>query len=634
MKRFLYLVSGVALLYLFLGGALLVASCSKDSGGDGPEEPDQPKNVTLELSRSDLVFESSGGEKTFTVSCNGNWTIDNGSSWCKTDFNSGTGNLTVTVTADVYSGMEDRNTNLTVKAGDKTQVLGVTQKGKDAIIVSKDKFEVPQEGVTISVEVKSNISYEVTIPEEFGSWIAPSPRSRAVTKASYEFVISKNSSKKPREGYILFAGNSVQDTVRIYQADRLVLTDPTCYVSHEGGEITVELKTNVNYDVQIPTSVASWISRVETRTLRTDRIHFSVSENRGRDVREALVVVKDRNSKLSDTLRVCQYGKGLIVSQQNYFVPRAGKTISVEVKGGIEYGVTIPSAFQSWIASAGGTSSSLSDVTPKTYRFAVSELEGNEEREGYIVFSGNSLTDTVYIYQGGDFTETIKGMSFDMVYVEGGTFQMGATSEQGRDYYSDEIPVHSVTLSDYYIGKFEVTQGLWKAIMDNNNPSNFQNGDDYPKYYVNWEEAQEFCKKLSQLTGKTYVLPTEAQWEYAARGGVKSRGYKYSGSNTIGNVAWYIYNSSSSTHPVATKQPNELGLYDMSGNVWEWCSDWYGYYSSESQSNPTGPSTGSSRVLRGGSWLDDASYCRVSYRRSNYPSDRSGNCGFRVVLLP
>lgn len=643
MKRLFYLVSGVMLLYLFLGGALLVASCSKDSGGDGPEEPEQPKNVMLELSRADLIFESSGGEKTFTVSCNGNWTIDNGSSWCKTDFNSGTGNLTVTVTADVYSGMEDRNTNLTVKAGDKTQVLGVTQKGKDAIIVSKDKFEVPQEGVTISVEVKSNISYEVTIPEEFGSWIAPSPRSRAVTKASYEFVISKNSSKKPREGYILFAGNSVQDTVRIYQADRLVLTDPTCYVSHEGGEITVELKTNVNYDVQIPTSVASWISRVETRTLRTDRIHFSVSENRGRDVREALVVVKDRNSKLSDTLRVCQYGKGLIVSQQNYFVPRAGKTISVEVKGGIEYGVTIPSAFQSWIASAGGTSSSLSDVTPKTYRFAVSELEGNEEREGYIVFSGNSLTDTVYIYQGGDFTETIKGMSFDMVYVEGGTFQMGATSEQGGYYDSDEKPVHSVTLSDYYIGKFEVTQGLWEEVMGTTiheqrikagYSSTYGVGSDYPMYYVNWKEAQEFCKKLSQLTGKTYVLPTEAQWEYAARGGVKSRGYKYSGSNTIGNVAWYIYNSSSSTHPVATKQPNELGLYDMSGNVWEWCSDWYGYYSSESQSNPTGPSTGSHRVLRGGSWNSYAGGCRVSNRPYDLPSSRYNCPGFRVVLLP
>ncbi len=642
MKRLFYLVSGVTLLYLFLGGALLVASCSKDSGGDGPEEPEQPKNVMLELSRADLIFESSGGEKTFTVSCNGNWTIDNGSSWCKTDFNSGTGNLTVTVTADVYSGMEDRNTNLMVKAGDKTQVLGVTQKGKDAIIVSKDKFEVPQEGVTISVEVKSNISYEVTIPEEFGSWIAPSPRSRAVTKASYEFVISKNSSKKPREGYILFAGNSVQDTVRIYQADRLVLTDPTCYVSHEGGEITVELKTNVNYDVQIPTSVASWISRVETRTLRTDRIHFSVSENRGRDVREALVVVKDRNSKLSDTLRVCQYGKGLIVSQQNYFVPRAGKTISVEVKGGIEYGVTIPSAFQSWIASAGGTSSSLSDVTPKTYRFAVSELGDDEWREGHIVFSGNSLTDTVYIYQGGDFTETVSGIEFDIVYVKGGTFQMGATSEQGSDYDSDERPVHSVTLSDYYIGKFEVTQGLWEKVMGttirqqrdkaNSGWPLYGVGSNYPMYYVNWKEAQEFCKKLSQLTGKTYVLPTEAQWEYAARGGVKSKGYKYSGSNTIDDVAWYRSNSSS-TNPVGRKQANELGLYDMSGNVWEWCSDWYGFYSSESQSNPIGSLTGSNRVLRGGSWNDHAGTCRVSNRYYYLPSVRYADSGFRVVLL-
>ena len=229
-----------------------------------------------------------------------------------------------------------------------------------------------------------------------------------------------------------------------------------------------------------------------------------------------------------------------------------------------------------------------------------------------------------------------------MVYVEGGTFQMGATSEQGRDYYSDEIPVHSVTLSDYYIGKFEVTQGLWEKVMgttihEQRIKAGYSStngvGSDYPMYYVNWEEAQEFCTRLGQLTGKNYALPTEAQWEYAARGGVKSRGYKYSGSNTIGNVAWYSDNSSSSTRPVATKQPNELGLYDMSGNVWEWCSDWDGYYSSESQSNPTGPSTGSRRVLRGGSWGYYAGGCRVSYRIGNYPSYRNFNYGFRVVLL-
>lgn len=244
---------------------------------------------------------------------------------------------------------------------------------------------------------------------------------------------------------------------------------------------------------------------------------------------------------------------------------------------------------------------------------------------------------------GEDFTEKVSGVEIEMIYVKGGTFMMGATEEQGDDAYGDEKPVHSVTLSDYYIGKFEVTQELWEKVMGTTIRQQRDKedsryilagvGSDYPMYYVNWEEAQEFCKKLSQLTGKTYVLPTEAQWEYAARGGVKSRGYKYSGSNTIGNVAWYGDNSSSSTHPVATKQPNELGLYDMSGNVWEWCSDWKGYYSSKSQSNPTGPSTGSYRVVRGGSWHDFARRCRVSHRNGINRSLRGSNYGFRVVLL-
>ena len=244
---------------------------------------------------------------------------------------------------------------------------------------------------------------------------------------------------------------------------------------------------------------------------------------------------------------------------------------------------------------------------------------------------------------GEDFTEKVSGVEIEMIYVKGGTFRMGATEEQEDDAYDREKPVHEVTLSDYYISKVEVTQGLWEKVMGTTiheqrikagYSSTYGVGSDYPMYYVNWEEAQEFCTRLGQLTGKNYALPTEAQWEYAARGGVKSRGYKYSGSNTIGNVAWYDDNSSESTHPVGTKQPNELGLYDMSGNVWEWCSDWDGYYSSESQSNPTGPSTGSIRVLRGGSWYYDAGYCRVSNRFSDDPSYRNYNYGFRVVLLP
>lgn len=165
-----------------------------------------------------------------------------------------------------------------------------------------------------------------------------------------------------------------------------------------------------------------------------------------------------------------------------------------------------------------------------------------------------------------------------------------------------------------------------------NNPSNFSDCDNCPVEQVSWEEAQEFIRKLNRMTGKNYRLPTEAEWEYAARGGSKSHGYKYSGSNSIGDVAWYEGNSGDKTHPVGQKQPNELGLYDMSGNVFEWCSDRYGGYSSSAQNNPKGPSNGSSlRVCRGGGWYFSSRYCRVSYRLSRYPGDCSYSLGFRVV---
>ena len=192
----------------------------------------------------------------------------------------------------------------------------------------------------------------------------------------------------------------------------------------------------------------------------------------------------------------------------------------------------------------------------------------------------------------------------NMVFVKGGTFTMGATAEQ-IGYGNNETPAHQVTLSDYFIGKTEVTQELWYAVMGNN-PSYFTRSSRNPVEQVSWHDCQSFIQKLNQLTGLRFRLPTEAEWEYAARGGNKSKGYKYSGSNNIGDVAWCYDNSSETTHEVGTKAPNELGLYDMSGNVWEWCSDWYGRYSSSAQSNPTGPSSGSFRVFRGGSWIGSA----------------------------
>ena len=249
--------------------------------------------------------------------------------------------------------------------------------------------------------------------------------------------------------------------------------------------------------------------------------------------------------------------------------------------------------------------------------------------------SGTSTTTA-----SGNRTFTINGVSFEMVAVKGGTFTMGGTSEQGSEAEGDEKPTHSVTLSDYYIGKFEVTQELWKAVMGNEPTYNggwtdqYGRGNNYPAYRVSWNDIQKFIRKLNQKTGANFRLPTEAEWEYAARGGNKSNGYKYSGSNSIDNVAWYTSNSGSKTHQVGIKSPNELGIYDMSGNVWEWCQDRYGSYSSGSQTNPTGPSSGSYRVPRGGSWFNSAGYCRVSNRDSNTPDGRYSGLGFRLVLVP
>jgi len=219
----------------------------------------------------------------------------------------------------------------------------------------------------------------------------------------------------------------------------------------------------------------------------------------------------------------------------------------------------------------------------------------------------------------------------EMVTVKGGTFTMGCT-DGDCDPLNRDIPTHQVTLSDFKIAKYEVTQKQWKAVMGNSsNPSKFK-GDDLPVENVTWDDVQNFITRLNEASGKKYRLPTEAEWEYAARGGNESKGYAFSGSDImkIGDVAWYKNTSGNKTHAVGTKAPNELGIYDMSGNVAEWCSDWYAVYTADSQTNPAGPATGAFRVFRGGSW-GDTRECRVASREGDKPSYRSNTCGFRLA---
>ena len=263
------------------------------------------------------------------------------------------------------------------------------------------------------------------------------------------------------------------------------------------------------------------------------------------------------------------------------------------------------------------------------------------EKENYF-----TNTQTVTVINGIIVTKNIEMITqiTGFVYVQGGTFEMGS-----NDGDNDEQPFHTVTLNDFYIKRYEVTQSEWGMIMGNN-PSHF-NGDNLPVEQITWFDAVQFCNKLSELERLTkfyaingtdvtmnwdadgYRLPTEAEWEYAARGGNQSHGYTYSGSNKLDDVAWYWDNSGSSTHEVGTKQPNELGIYDMSGNVWEWCNDWYSssYYSQSPNDNPHGPSSGSIRIRRGGYWANVPSNCRVADRAGDAPNSSHNYLGFRIA---
>jgi formylglycine-generating enzyme required for sulfatase activity len=253
----------------------------------------------------------------------------------------------------------------------------------------------------------------------------------------------------------------------------------------------------------------------------------------------------------------------------------------------------------------------------------------------------------------------------EMVSVGGGTFTMGCTPEPGDDCLTPdnrflivvfgrdpEKPAHSVTVGDFSIGKYEVTQRQWKQVMGKKNNPSYSKGDTLPVENVSWIDIQEFISRLNELSGQKYRLPTEAEWEYAARDGAKSKGHKYSGSSAIRDVAWYYENSgdvaldendwreenldanNNKTHQVGTKQPNELGIYDMSGNVWEWVNDWFGKYSDGAQTDPQGPESSSARVNRGGGWDGNTEGCRVSYRGLNSPGYRDNSVGFRLALSP
>lgn len=225
---------------------------------------------------------------------------------------------------------------------------------------------------------------------------------------------------------------------------------------------------------------------------------------------------------------------------------------------------------------------------------------------------------------------TVNGVDYAMIPVIGGTYYMGPTKEFGKVNDIGDMPVHRVTVSDFYMGQTEVTQAIWEAIMQDN-PLKAVNPD-FPIVGVSWEKCQVFIDKLNELTGKKFRLPTEAEWEYAARGGNKSQNMKYSGGDNILSVAWYKSNCENRIHAVKCKQPNELGIFDMTGNAAEFCSDWYAKYETQDQTDPKGPSNGTKRICRGGGWISPEKDCSICTRGYISPNELHKAIGFRLVL--
>ena len=319
-------------------------------------------------------------------------------------------------------------------------------------------------------------------------------------------------------------------------------------------------------------------------------------------------------------VQVTQEGVELYVPQGTVEARNSGETVYLSVFSNLEWDIDNP---LDWVEAEKFGSSLRLEVQPN---------RNPQARSGVITLSHGALSQNIVLSQdGSEWYET-----FDMVKVKGGSFLMGAqkTDSSGSNYdtsaFQIEAPVHKVTVSDFYISRYEVTQAQWVAAMGSN-PSSVQ-GDNLPVESVSWNDVIKFIGVLNKASGLEYRLPTEAEWEYAARGGANSEGYKYSGSPILGACGWYYSNSAAAMREGGGKEPNELGLYDMSGNVREWCSDWFGEYPSKEEKDPQGPSSGSVKVNRGGSWASPAVNCRNSYRFTDYPSESANDLGFRLVL--
>ncbi|MDZ7724501.1 MAG: SUMF1/EgtB/PvdO family nonheme iron enzyme [candidate division KSB1 bacterium] len=490
--------------------------------------------------------------------------------------------------------------------------------------------------------IESNVSWTVS---DDASWLSVSPGSGSDDGTVTVTATSDNPSTESRSAMVTVNGDGVgSKTITVTQSG----ADAYLTVSTTSLSLSSSSNSQAGFDIE---SNVSW-------TVSDDASWLSVSPGSGSDDATVTVTATSANPSTgsrSATVTVSGDGVGsktITVTQSgaDAYLTVSPTSLSLSSSSDSQSGFDIESNVNwtvsddaSWLSVSPGSGSDDATVTVT----ATSANSSTGSRSATVTVSGDGVSSrTVTVTQSGSSSP----ISIEWVPVPGGSFQMGSNSSEA---YSDEQPVHTVTLSDFKISKYEVTNAQYAAFLNDQGVSSdgsasgteyidmnasycqidygggqfvVESGkDNYPVIGVTWYGAKAFCEWAG---GR---LPTEAEWEYAARGGPQSRGYTYAGGNTIDAVAWYDGNSGGHTHPVGGKRANELGLYDMSGNVWEWCADWKGNYSSSSQTNPTGPSSGSYRVRRGGGWNDDARYCRVAYRYVSVPGGSRNVLGFRPV---
>ena len=628
------------ILCLFVA-VILTYSCQKElpdainkidvnQGGQQTEKPSNTTEPELKVSEPGQ-FGPKGGELSITVTATAAWVINksSGSDWLTIKPESGSsGSTRVTLVATENTSRESRTAALTVQSGDITKKIEVSQSASNPeFSLDTNNLEFTSDSGSKTFKITSNTSWTVSSSQ---TWCDVSPTTGS-SGGNVTVKVEENTSTAERTATITVKSEVGDFTVKVIQSGATaVLSLDTSSLDFASGSGTKSFKITSNTSWKVSCD-QTWCSVSPTSGNNDGSITVNVQENSSTAERTATISIK---SEVGDfVVKVTQGGAGATLSLDTNSLEFASGSASKTFKINSNTSWTV-SSNNSWCSVSPTSGSNDGSVTVK-----VTENTSTNARTAIVTIESGTITKTLSVMQSGaapappvsqDRTFTVGGVRFTMIAVEGGTFTMGATREQGSDYDSDERPTHTVTLTSYSIGETEVTQALWQAVMGSN-PSYFI-GSNRPVEMVSWDDCLDFINKLNAITGENFRLPTEAEWEFAARGGNKSRGYKYAGSNNIDDVAWYKDNASDRTHDVATKQANELGLYDMSGNVWEWCSDWYGNYTSYAQTNPQGPARGSDRVDRGGSWYRLASSCRSSFRSYASRSARDNYLGFRLAL--